>query len=296
MKIGLMTRKASLYSHKRIIEVASDRGHEVEPIDALRCTLVMRKDGLAMLHRGKPMEAPDVVIPRIGASITWSGIAVLRQLVAMGARTVSTPEAIANSRDKLTSQQLLAQAGIPVPDAVFLARRAPHDGVLEHVGGAPAVVKALNSTHGDGVDLVHSMEEAEDRLDDYSSQHQHALIQQFIEEADGKDLRCFVVGGQVIAAMRREAAEGEFRSNVHQGGHVFEANLSTREREVAVEAAKVFGLGVAGVDLIRSYEGPLVLEINSSPGLEGIEEATGVDVAGHILDLIETNYGDLRAN
>ena len=290
-----MTRKASLYSHQRIIETAEERGHTVEAIDGLRCTLVMATGGMTLLHRGEEIAAPDVVIPRIGASMTWTGIAVLRQLQAMGSRSIATPEAIANSRDKLTSQQMLAEAGLPVPTAVFLARRAPHDGVMEHVGGTPAVVKALNSTHGDGVELVHSEDEAEDALDNFSSNHQNAVIQQFIEEADGQDLRCFVVGGKVIAAMRREAAEGDFRSNVHQGGHAFEEELSDREREVAVEAAQLFGLGVAGVDLIRSEEGPLVLEVNSSPGLEGIEEATGEDVAGHILDLIETNFGDLRA-
>ncbi len=295
MKIGLMTRKASLYSHKRIIETAEERGHSVVPIDALRCTLVMVTEGLKLLHRGDELPPPDVLIPRIGASITWTGVAVLRQLEIMGSRTISTPEAIANSRDKLTSQQMLAHAGLPVPAAVFLARRAPHADVTRYVGGVPAVVKALNSTHGDGVELVNTDEEVEDALDNYSSSHDNALVQQFIEEADGKDLRCFVVGGQVIAAMRREAADGEFRSNVHQGGEVYEANLSEREKEVAVAAAKVFGLGVAGVDLIRSKGGPLVLEVNSSPGLEGIEEATGVDVAGHIIDLIETNYGDLRA-
>lgn len=295
MKIGLMTRKASLYSHARIIETAKERGHDIAVIDALRCAMIMSDKGLGLLHKGVEVETPDVVIPRIGASMTWTGVAVLRQLRAMGSRVINTPEAIVNSRDKLISQQLLSEAEIPVPPAVFMARRAPSADLTRFVGGVPAVVKTVNGTHGDGVVLADTESDVEDALDDFSSNHENALVQQFIAEASGKDLRCFVVGGQVVAAMRREAEEGEFRSNVHKGGSVFEADLSDREREVAVEAAKLFGLGIAGVDIIRAEDGPMVLEVNSSPGLEGIEEATGVDVAGHIIDLIETNYGDLRA-
>lgn len=295
MHIALLTRKPSLYSSSRIIEAAKARDIDILCVDVLGCTLIMSKDGPKLLHRGEPLPRIDVVIPRIAPSVTFTGVAVLRQMQMMGAAAVVKPEGVINSRDKLISLQIMAEAGIGIPASAMVGSKAEHASALSHVGGVPLIVKALSGTHGDGVELAESEDEVESLLDDFADNHQRAFLQQFIGEANGKDLRCFVVGGRVVAGMRREAQEGEFRSNVHRGAEVFEANLSAAERDTAVKAAKVLGMDVAGVDIVRSDDGPLVLEVNSSPGLEGIEKASGVDVAGEILDMIVTEYGDVRA-
>ncbi len=289
MKILVLSRNPGLYSTHRLVEAAQIAGHEVEVIDYLRCHMRITANTPQVVFLGRILDDHDAVIPRIGATYTFYGTAVVRQFQEAGVYTLNTSVAIARSRDKLRSLQLLAGAGIDMPPTGFGHATRDIEGLLETVGGAPLVVKLLEGTQGKGVVLAETKKSAESVIAAFRQLDANFIVQKFIAEAGGEDIRAFVIGNRVVAAMKRSAPPGEFRSNVHQGGTVSGVKLTPKERAVAVKSAKVMGLKVAGVDLIRSDAGPLLLEVNSSPGLQGIERATGVDVAGEIIGFIEEN-------
>jgi ribosomal protein S6--L-glutamate ligase len=288
MKIGILSRKASLYSTRRLVQAAQQRGHEVRVIDYLRCYMNIAARRPTIIYGGEALDF-DAVIPRIGASQTFYGTAVVRQFEMMGVFPSNESQAISRSRDKLRSLQLMARAGIALPVTGFAHSTKDVDGLLELVGGAPVVVKLLEGTQGKGVVLAETKKAAESVISAFRQLDANILVQEFIKEAGGADIRAFVVGGKVVASMLRQGPEGEFRSNLHRGGTAHRVKLSPEERATATRAAKVMGLNVAGVDLLRSNHGTLVLEVNSSPGLEGIEGCTGRDVAGAIIEYIERN-------
>lgn len=289
MKIGILSRNASLYSTRRLIEAAKARGHEVKVIDALRCYMNINSDKPEVHFKGEELTGFDAVIPRIGASVTFYGTAVLRQFEMMGVFPVNESVAITRSRDKLRSLQLLSRKGIGMPVTGFASKPDDVKDLLDMVGGAPVVIKLLEGTQGIGVVLAETKKAAESVIEAFMGLKANIMVQEFVKEAGGADIRCFVIGDKVIAAMKRQGAEGEFRSNLHRGGTASLVKITPEERKTAVAAAKAMGLNVAGVDLLRSERGPLVMEVNSSPGLEGIEKATGKDVAGMIIDFIEKN-------
>lgn len=289
MKIAVLSRNRKLYSTRRIIEAAESRGHEVTVIDVLRCYMNIVSRNPSVHLEGKELESFDAVIPRIGASVTSYGTAVLRQFEVMGVYTLIESVALARSRDKLRSLQLLSRKGIGLPVTGFANKPGDTKDLVKMVGGAPLVIKLLEGTQGIGVVLAETSKAAESVIEAFMGLKADILVQEFIEEAGGSDIRCLVVGGKVVAAMRRQAPEGEFRSNLHRGGSASLVKISPEERQTAVSAAKILGLSVAGVDLLRSERGPLVMEVNSSPGLEGIEAASGKDVAGIIIDHLEKN-------
>jgi ribosomal protein S6--L-glutamate ligase len=289
MKIAILSRKASLYSTRRLKEVGEERGHRVQIVDYLRCFMDITSHRPKVIYQGSPLEGLDAVIPRIGATHTFYGTAVVRHFEVMGVFPLNESQSISRSRDKLRSLQLLARAGIGLPVTGFAHSTKDVDGVIDLVGGAPLVVKLLEGTQGIGVVLAETRKAAESVIEAFRGLDANILVQEFIKEAGGCDIRAFVVGERVIAAMLRKGAEGEFRSNLHRGGTAEKIKLTPEERSTAVRAAKTLGLQVAGVDMLRSNHGPVVMEVNSSPGLEGIEEYTGVDVAGKIYDYIEKN-------
>jgi ribosomal protein S6--L-glutamate ligase len=289
MKIAIMSRNKRLYSTRRLVEACELRGHEVLVIDTLRCYMNITSDKPDLHYGGENLEDFDAVIPRIGASITFYGTAVLRQFEMMGVFPANESVAISRSRDKLRSLQLLSRDRIGMPRTGFAHSPGDIQDLIKMVGGAPLVIKLLEGTQGIGVVLAETKKAAESVIEAFMGLKANILIQEFIKEAGGADIRCFVIGNRVVAAMQRQAAEGEFRSNLHRGGTATLVKLTPRERTTAVRAAKVMGLNVAGVDLLRSERGPLVMEVNSSPGLEGIESATGKDVAGMIVEFIEKN-------
>lgn len=289
MKIAILSRKSSLYSTARLVEAAKARGHEVRVIDPLRCYMNITSLAPTVHYRGELLSEFDAVIPRIGASVTFYGTAVLRQFEMMGVFPLSESVAITRSRDKLRSLQLLSRKGIGLPVTGFAHSPDDIQDVIEMVGGAPLVIKLLEGTQGIGVVLAETRKAAESVIQAFMGLRVNIMVQEFIKESAGTDIRCFVVGDKVIAAMKRQAKEGEFRSNLHRGGSANVIRITPEERSTAVRAAKVMGLNVAGVDLLRSNHGPLVMEVNSSPGLEGIESATGKDVAGMIIGFIEKN-------
>lgn len=291
MRIGILSRKGSLYSTSRLREAAEERGHEVSVIDFLRCSMGIKGRKGSILYRGHSVDV-DSVIPRIGASVTFYGTAVVRQFETMGVYTLASSNAIVTSRDKLCAHQILSRAGVGLPVTAFARSVKDTTSVIEMVGGAPLVIKLHEGTQGSGVVLAETQKAAESVIEAFRQLEANILVQEFIEEAGGSDVRCIVVGGRVVAAMVRHAAPGDFRSNLHRGGTAEPAKLTTKERRTAVKAAKALGLNVAGVDLLRSDRGPLVLEVNSSPGLEGIEAATGVDVAGEIIEFVENHADD----
>jgi ribosomal protein S6--L-glutamate ligase len=288
MKIGILSRRPSLYSTARLKEAALERGHQVQVVNFLRCSMSLERKNPTIRYMGEQLEL-DAIIPRIGASVTFYGTAVVCQFEMMGVYTVAGSEAIVRSRDKLRAFQLLAKAGLPMPVTAFARSVKDTQGLIEMVGGAPVIVKLLEGTQGRGVVLAETKKAAESVIDAFRQLDANSLVQEFIREAKGVDVRAFIVGGRVVAAMTRTGAPGEFRSNLHRGGTAQATKLSTTERRTAVRAAKTLGLSVAGVDLLRSDRGPLVMEVNSSPGLEGIEEATGVDVAGEIIEFVESH-------
>ena len=291
MNIAILSRKRSLYSTTRLVEAAEERGHSVRVLDHLHCFMDITSDQPSIHFRDEEF-APhdfDAVIPRIGASVTFYGTSVVRQFEMMGVYSVNESVAITRARDKLRSLQLLSRKKIGIPATAFAHSPDDIPGLIREVGGAPCVIKLLEGTQGIGVVLAETRKAAESVIQAFMGLNSNILVQEFIKEADGSDLRCFVVGGKVIAAMQRTAPEGEFRSNLHRGGSASLAKLSRAERATAIAAAKVMGLNVCGVDLLRSSRGPLVMEVNSSPGLEGIEKATGKDVAGLIIEFIENN-------
>lgn len=289
MKILILSRNPALYSTVRQVEAAKQRGHEVEVIDYLRCHMRITTNTPQVVFLGRSLEEFDAVIPRIGATHTFYGTAVVRQFQEAGVYTLNTSAAISRSRDKLRSMQILAGAGIDMPATGFGHSTRDIEGLLETVGGAPLVVKLLEGTQGKGVVLAETKKSAESVIGAFRQLDANFIIQKFISEANGSDIRAFVVGNRVVAAMMRTAPPGEFRSNVHQGGTVQNIKLTPKERGLAIRAAKAMGLNVAGVDLIRSDDGPLLLEINSSPGLQGIEAASGIDVAGEVIDFLDEN-------
>lgn len=289
MKIGILSRNRSLYSTKRLIEACQERGHEVKVIDALRCYMNINSEQPQIHFKGEELVDFDAIIPRIGASVTFYGTAVLRQFEMMGVYPVNESVAITRSRDKLRSMQLLSRKGLGMPITGFASKPDDVKDLLEMVGGTPVVIKLLEGTQGIGVVLAETRKAAESVIEAFMGLKANIMVQEYIKEAGGADIRCFVIGDRVIAAMKRQAPEGEFRSNLHRGGSASLVRITPEERKTAVMAAKIMGLNVAGVDILRSSRGPLIMEVNSSPGLEGIEKATGKDIAGMIIEFIEKN-------
>lgn len=286
MKLAILSRNATLYSTQHLVDAARERGHTVRVLDPLRCYMRIAEDGFEIHYKGRELADYDAVIPRIGASVTFYGTAVLRQFEMMGCYTPNPSDAILRARDKLRAHQILAKAGIGLPATVFGDNPDDTADLLRMLGPPPHVIKLNEGTQGNGVILAERLSASRSVIEAFRGLYANFLVQEFIGEAKGADLRCFVVGGKVVAAMRRKAKKGEFRSNLHRGGTASPVKLSEAETGTAIRAAKAMGLNVAGVDLIRSDRGPLVLEVNSSPGLEGIEGATGVDVAGAIVDYV----------
>lgn len=289
MKIAILSRNPRLYSTRRLIEAAEQRGHEANVYDHLRCYMDIASGKPEVHYKGNALQGYDAVIPRIGASVTFYGTAVLRQFEVGNVYPLNESVAISRSRDKLRSMQLLSRKGLGLPKTGFAHAPDDTDGLLNTVGGAPVVVKLIEGTQGKGVVLAETRKAAESLIEAFRGLNAHFLVQEFIKEAGGADIRCLVVGDKVVAAMKRQAKDGEFRSNLHRGGSASLVRLTPQERATAIKAAKVMGLNVAGVDLLRSERGPLIMEVNSSPGLEGIEAATGKDVAAMIIQFIEKN-------
>ncbi len=285
----MLSRNPNLYSHRRICEVAKARGHEIQVVNTLRCYMNITSHRPELHYNGGPLEGFDAVIPRIGASVTYYGLAVLRQFEMMGVWPLNESVAIGRSRDKLRSMQLLARAGIGLPVTAFAHDPRQTAEVLKLVGGAPVIIKLIEGTQGIGVVLGETESSAKSVIEAFRGANVNILVQEFIREANGTDIRAFVIGGRVVAAMQRKGAESEFRSNLHRGGSASAAKITPEERSTALRAAKTMGLNVCGVDMLRSRHGPVVMEVNSSPGIEGIEKATGRDIAGALLDFIERN-------
>jgi ribosomal protein S6--L-glutamate ligase len=294
VKIAILSRSRSIFSTARLVEAGQLRGHQMSVFNTLRCTVNIRSTDPEVWYEGQELWGFDAVIPRIGASITGYGQAVIRQFEMAGVYSLTESNALARSRDKLRSLQLLSQTGVGLPRTSFAHSVRDSNALIQMVGGAPVVIKLLSGTQGRGVVLAQTAKAAESVIDAFHELNADFLVQEYIAEAGGSDLRCFVIGNRVVAAMQRTAAKGEFRSNLHRGGSAELVKITRAERATAVKAAKTMGLTVAGVDLLRSSRGPLVMEVNSSPGLEGIEAATGIDVAGKIIEHIEENVGKSR--
>ncbi|HKM15604.1 MAG TPA: 30S ribosomal protein S6--L-glutamate ligase [Marinospirillum sp.] len=289
MHLAILSRNAKLYSTRRLIEAAELQGHTVRVVDTLRCYMNVTTSKPSIHYRGEELEEFDAVIPRIGASVTFYGTAVLRQFEMMGVYTLNESVAITRSRDKLRSLQLLSRKGIGLPITGFAHSPDDIPDLIRMVGGAPLVIKLLEGTQGIGVVLAETEKAAESVIQAFMGLKANIMVQEYIQEAGGADIRCFVVGDKVIAAMKRQAGPGEFRSNLHRGGSAELIKITPQERATATRAAKAMGLNVCGVDLLRSNHGPVVMEVNSSPGLEGIEAATGKDIAGQIIEYIARN-------
>jgi ribosomal protein S6--L-glutamate ligase len=292
MKLVILSRNTKLYSTRRLVHAARERGHTVRVLDPLRCYMKIAPGQFELHYKGKALTDIDAVIPRIGASVTRYGTAVLRQLELMGAYTPNSCDAILRARDKLRCHQLLAGKGVGLPTTVFGDNPDDTSDLLALLGKPPHVIKLVEGSQGNGVVLAESLSASRNVIDAFRGLYANVLVQEFVAEAKGADIRCFVVGETVVAAMRRQGEQGEFRSNLHRGGTATSVKLSPVERETALRAAKVLGLELAGVDLLRSRSGPLVLEVNSSPGLEGIEHATKVDVAGAIIEHLAARASD----
>lgn len=293
MRFAILSRKPSLYSTRRLTEAVKARGHEVQVIDPLRCYMNIATHRPGIFYKGKALDRFDVVVPRIGASITFYGTAVLRQFEMMDVYPLNESVAISRARDKLRSMQLLSRKGIGLPVTAFAHSPDDAEHVISMVGGAPLVIKLLEGTQGLGVVLAETPKAAESVIEAFYGLKANILVQEYIREAGGADIRCFVIGDRVVAAMKRQAKEGEFRSNLHRGGAGSKVKLTPEERSTAVRAARAIGLNVAGVDILRSNHGPVVLEVNSTPGLEGIEGVTGLDIAGLMVEFAEKHA---RAN
>lgn len=287
MRIAILSRQPKLYSTRRLVEAAKQGGHEVHVIDTLHCYMNINAQNPTVHYKGKVLPHFDIVIPRIGASITFYGTAVLRQFEMMGVSALNGSMAITRSRDKLRSMQLLSRRGIGLPTTSFADSPDDIDDLINMVGGAPLVIKILEGTQGVGVVLAETLQAARSSLAAFMGMKAYIMAQEYIKEAEGADIRCFVVDGKVIAAMKRQAQAGEFRSNLHQGGQATLIDISDAERDMAVRATKILGLNVAGVDLLRSNRGPLVMEVNSSPGLAGIEKVTRLNIAEMIIEFAE---------
>jgi len=289
MKLAILSANKNLYSTQRIIEAGEKKGHQMVVIDHTKCDLVIEKKKPSVIYKGEEMSDIDGVIPRIGASVTFFGTAVVRQFEMMKIFTATESQALVRSRDKLRSLQILARAGLDLPKTVFSNYSKDVTSVVDKAGGAPLVIKLLEGTQGLGVVLADNRNTAESMLEAFNGLKARVIVQEFIKEAGGADIRVFIVDGVVVGAMKRQGKEGEFRSNLHRGGSANIIELTDQEENAALKAAKVLGLGVAGVDMLQSARGPLILEVNSSPGLEGIEKATGRDIALDIIKYMERN-------
>ena len=294
MNIAILSRNSKLYSTQRLKEVGEKRGHKVEIIDHMKCILLIEKKNPMVWYNGRKLDYFDAIIPRIGASVTFYGAAVVRQFEMMKVFTAVESQALIRSRDKLRSMQILSRAGLGLPKTIFMDYSKDTEGVIEAVGGAPVVIKLLEGTQGLGVVLAENKKAAQSVIEAFHGVKARIIVQEFIKEAKGVDIRAFVVNGEVVGAMRRQARDGEFRSNLHRGGHATVVKLDRHEKHYAITAAKKMGLGVAGVDMLPSKRGPLIIEVNSSPGLEGIESATKVDIAGKIIQYLEKHAGKKR--
>jgi ribosomal protein S6--L-glutamate ligase len=289
MNIKILSRNPKLYSTQRLVEAAKKRKHNVQVIDPLKCDIIIEKRRPNIYYKQEYIKDVDAVIPRIGASVTFYGTAVVRQFEMMGAFTTVGSEALVRSRDKLRSLQVLSRAKIGLPKTVFTNYSKEVEGIIKQVGGVPLVIKLLEGTQGLGVVLAETKNAAESVIEAFNGLQARVIVQEFVKEAKGADIRAFVIDGQVVGAMKRQGKEGEFRSNLHRGGSADIIELTDEEEIAAVKAVKTMGLAVAGVDMLQSERGPLILEVNSSPGLEGIEAATGKDIARYIIRYIEKN-------
>ncbi|MDH5464426.1 MAG: 30S ribosomal protein S6--L-glutamate ligase [Thiovulaceae bacterium] len=296
MNVYILSRNPKLYSTKRLVEAAEARDWSVRVIDYLMCSIEIIKGELTVIYNGETLPTPDAIIPRIGASRTFFGTAMVRHFEMMNVFSVAGNLAIARSRDKLRSLQIMSKAGIDMPKTVFASNKANAKDVIKLIGGTPLVLKILEGTQGVGVVLAETQKAAQSVLDAFYGMEVNLLVQEFIKEAGGADIRVLVVNGEVVGAMKRQGAEGDFRSNLHQGGSAHNYKLNRKEKSTALAAAKSMGLGVCGVDMIPSERGPLVMEVNSSPGLEGIEKATNIDIASKIMDYIASNITPLSDN
>ncbi len=294
MNIAILSRNSKLYSTQRLKEAGEKRGHKVEIIDHMKCMLLIEKKNPMVWYNGRKLDYFDAIIPRIGASVTFYGAAVVRQFEMMKVFTAVESQALIRSRDKLRSMQILSRAGLGLPKTIFMDYSKDTEGVIEAVGGAPVVIKLLEGTQGLGVVLAENKKAAQSVIEAFHGVKARIIVQEFIKEAKGADIRAFVVNGEVVGAMRRQARDGEFRSNLHRGGHATVIKLDRHEKHSAITAAKKMGLGIGGVDMLPSKRGPLIIEVNSSPGLEGIESATKVDIAGKIIQYLENNAGKKR--
>jgi ribosomal protein S6--L-glutamate ligase len=296
MKIGILSRNSKLYSTARLVQAAEARGHDVRVLDVLRCYMNITSHNPSIHYRGEDLADFDAVIPRIGASVTFYGTAVLRQFEMMNVFPLNESVAISRSRDKLRSIQLLARRGIGLPVTGFANNPDDIADLIAQVGGAPLVIKLLQGTQGIGVVLAETHNAAESVIQAFMGLNANIMVQEFIKEAGGSDIRCFVIGDKVVAAMKRQGAEGEFRSNLHRGGTASLVKLTPEERSTAVRAAKIMGLNVCGVDMLRSNHGPVIMEVNSSPGLKGIEAASEKDIADLIIQFIEKRFETLESS
>lgn len=289
MKIGVLSKSLQIYSTRRLVEAARSRGHDVQLINPIRCYMNIASHNPTVHYKNRLLTDFDAIIPRVGASITFYGTAVVRQFEMMNVFSVNESVAISRSRDKLRCLQLLSKKGIGLPVTGFAHSTQSTEDLIQLVGGAPLVIKILEGTQGKGVVLAETQKAAESVIDAFRGLSAHFLVQEFIEEAGGADIRCFVIGGKVVASMMRKSREGEFRSNLHRGGTALPVKITPEERSTAIRATNALGLNVAGVDILRSNHGPVVMEVNSSPGLEGIEKVTGLDIAGMIVAFVEKN-------
>ncbi|MEM6270909.1 MAG: 30S ribosomal protein S6--L-glutamate ligase [Bacteroidota bacterium] len=294
MKIVILSRSVNIYSTRRLMDTALARGHEVEVVDHLRCMVLVEEGRPAVRYQGKLLENVDAIIPRIGTSVTFYGCSIVRQFEMMRVFSTVHSDAIQRSRDKLRTVQLLSMAGVGMPKTTFTRQNTDAKDMIRYVGGPPVVIKLLEGTQGLGVVLAETDTAAKSVIEAFHALDANILVQEFIAEARSQDIRAFVVGGEVVGAMIRKGSEDDFRSNLHRGGTARAVQLTREERNTAIKAARALGLGVAGVDMLPSRRGPLVIEVNSSPGLEGIEAATQVDVAGHIIRYIESSVARRR--
>ncbi|CAN5531908.1 30S ribosomal protein S6--L-glutamate ligase [soil metagenome] len=290
MKIAVLSRNPGLYSTKRLISAARERGHEALIVDHVKCDLLMEQNDPAIFYKGEKLVDIDAIIPRIGASVTFYGTAVVRQFEMMHVFSAVESQALVRSRDKLRSLQILSREGLGMPKTAFTNFSKDERQLIEKVGGAPLVIKLLEGTQGLGVVLAETKKAAQSVIEAFHGLKARIIVQEFIKEAKGADIRAFIVDGKVVGAMKRQGKEGEFRSNLHRGGSASVIKLSRLEKSAAQRAAKSLGLAIAGVDMLQSSRGPLILEVNSSPGLEGIEKATGINIAGKIIQYIERNH------
>jgi ribosomal protein S6--L-glutamate ligase len=288
MKVAILSRNSHLYSTKRLLQAIQEAGHTGIIVDHSLCDLIIEQEGPSIIYKGEKLTDIDAIIPRIGASVTFYGTAVVRQFELMGVFSAVESQAIVRSRDKLRSLQILSKAGLGMPKTAFTNfSKGGEKQIVEHVGGAPLIIKLLEGTQGLGVVLAETKKAGQSVIEAFHGLKARIIVQEFIKEAKGADIRAFIVNGKVVGTMKRQGAEGEFRSNLHRGGKATLIKLSKTEKQAALGAAKALGLAVAGVDMLQSARGPLILEVNSSPGLEGIEKATGINIAGKIIEYIE---------